>query len=92
MSEKAIKDELRLFALESIVCQHLATVYQQMPPEIFDAVRKQAVEDARKQTFAGADAAQSDLFSGELEIALDRLYGMINHHLEKNRKRRSSKP
>ena len=86
-----IKDKLQLFALESIVCQHLATAYQQMPPGIFDAVRKQAIEGARKQTFAGANAAHSDLFSAELESALDRLYGMINHHLEMSRKRSSSK-
>lgn len=40
MSEEAIKNEMRLFALESVVCQHLATIYQQMPREVFDAVQK----------------------------------------------------
>jgi hypothetical protein len=92
MNEKEIKDELRLFALESIVCQHLATIYQTMPPDVFDHVYKMAIEGARRQTFAGADAAHSDLFSAELESAIDRLYGMINHHLEMSRKRRPPKP
>ena len=89
--EDIIKNEMRLFALESIVCQHLATVYQQMPPEVFDAVRKNAIEGTRRQTFAGADAAHSDLFSAELETALDRLYKMIGSHLENARKKRSEK-
>jgi hypothetical protein len=81
--EQTIKNEMRLFALESIVCQHLATLYQQMPREIFDAVRQQSLDSTQRQTFAGTDAAHSDLFSAELEAAVDRLYKMIGSHLEK---------
>lgn len=92
MSEEAIKNELRLFALESVVCQHLATVYQQMPREVFDAVQKQAIEGTRRQTFAGTDAAHSDLFSAELEAAIRRLYGMMQSHLDKIQKRQTPKP
>jgi hypothetical protein len=90
MSEKAVKDELRLFALESIVCQHISQLYQLLPEGTFDAVRQQAIEGTRRQTFAGADAAHSDLFSAELETAIDRLYGMIGHHLEMTQRRRPS--
>ena len=86
MNEENVKNEFRLFALESIVCQHFATVYQSMPRELFDAVKKQAIEGAQRQTFAGADAAQSDLFSAELQTALERLYGMIQYHLDKSQK------
>lgn len=89
--EAIIQNEMRLFALESIVCQHFATIYQAMPPEFFESVRKQAIEGARRQTFAGADAAHSDLLSAELETALDRLYKMIGSHLEKARQRRPGK-
>jgi hypothetical protein len=32
--EDAIKAEVRLFALESIVCQTVATLYQAMPREV----------------------------------------------------------
>lgn len=88
MNEEAIKAEMRLFALESIVCQHVATMYQAMPREIFDAVQKQAIEGAKRQTFAGADAAYSDLFSAELQTALERLYAMIGHHLDTAQRRR----
>ena len=76
-----------MFALESIICQHLATFYQSVPPEIFVAVRSQTIEGTKRQTFAGADAATSDLFSAELETAIDRLYKMIESHLEKSRKK-----
>jgi hypothetical protein len=53
--------------------------------EIFPAVRRQAIEGTRKQTFAGADAPTSDLLSAELETAILRLYNMIGSHLEKSR-------
>jgi hypothetical protein len=59
-----------------------------MPREIFDAKQKQAIEGAQRQTFAGADAAHSDLFSAELQAALERLYGMMKHHLDTAQKRR----
>jgi hypothetical protein len=61
-----------------------------LPEGTFDAVRQQAIEGTRRQTFAGADAAHSDLFSAELETAIDRLYGMIGHHLEMTQRRRPS--
>lgn len=81
--EEITKQEMRLFALDSIVCQLLATYYGALPAGAFDAVRKHAIEGTRRQTFAGADAAHSDLYSAELEAAVDRLYGMIGKHLEK---------
>ena len=86
--EDTIKAEVRLFALESIVCQTVATLYQVMPREIFDAVKKQAIEGARTQAFPGLDAAYSDLISSEFEVALARLYSMIQHHLDTAEKRR----
>ena len=87
MTEQEVKNEMRLFALESVICQHLATFYQSMPADVFAAVQKQALEGTRRQTFAGADAATSDLFSAELETAVERLYKMIGSHLEKSRMR-----
>lgn len=87
MDESAVKFEMRLFALESIVCQHLATFYQSQSPQLFEAVRKQAIEGTKRQTFAGANPEQSDLLSAELETAIDRLYSMIKSHLEKVRTR-----
>ena len=85
MDEGTIGTEIRLFALESIVCQHLATIYQHMPPKVFDAVRELAIQGMMRQTFQGEDAARSNLLSAELEAAVDRLYRMIEHHLERAR-------
>jgi len=83
VNEEKIKADMRLFALESVVCQHLAMIYQTMPREHFDFVKKQAIEGTKRHTFAGADASMSGLLSAELQIAIQRLYGMIQHHLEK---------
>jgi hypothetical protein len=86
--EDIIKNEVRLFALETIVCQNLATVYQSMPREIFDAVKKQALEGAKTYAFPGFDAAYSDIVSSEFEAALGLLYSMIQDHLDTAAKRR----
>jgi hypothetical protein len=64
--EDAIKNEVRLFALESIVCQNLATVHQAMPREIFNAVKQQAMQSVRTRPFPGFDAAYSDVISAEI--------------------------
>jgi len=82
MTEDQIKTEMRLFALESIVCQRFATHYLQMPREIFDAIQKQAIEGAQRQTFPEFDPAFSDLLSAEFQASLERLYGMIRRNLE----------
>lgn len=85
--EDTIKAEVRLFALESIVCQTFATFYQTMPREIFDAVRSQAKGGTQQLAFPGLDAAYSDLISAEFEGAVDRLYSMIQHHLDTAQRR-----
>jgi hypothetical protein len=87
--EDAVKAEARLFALETIVCQSLATLYQVMPREIFDAVKQQAIEAARRQPFPGLGAVYSDAISAEFEAALQRLYSMIQHHLETAQRRQA---
>jgi hypothetical protein len=86
--EDAIKNEARLFALESIVCQNLAAAYRALPREIFDVVKQQAMQSVRTQTFPGFDAAYSDVISAEFEAAVERLYSMIQHHLDTLERRR----
>jgi hypothetical protein len=81
--QDSIQTEMRLFALETIVCQHFATLYLTMPRQIFDEVQKQTIEGARAQTFPGVDPAQSDLFAAEFQAALERLYGIIRANLDK---------
>jgi hypothetical protein len=80
--EYIIKNEMRIFALESIVCQFIASYYATQPRQIFDAAQSLAVSAAQRQTFGG-DAAESDLYSAELQAAFERLYGMTRHYLSK---------
>jgi hypothetical protein len=83
MTEDEVTAEMRLFALESISCQMWALTFAQLPQGAFEKTRSTWMESARQQTFAGADAATSDLLSAELEIALERLAKMMKSHLKK---------
>lgn len=89
--EDTIKNETRLFALETIVCQTVATLYSTMPRAIFDAVQKQAIDGAKTHAFPGFDPAYSDLVSAEFQSALENLYGMIQHHLDTAETRRQTR-
>jgi hypothetical protein len=81
--EDNIKTEVRLFALESIVCQLAAGVYRTMPRAVFDAVKQQALQSTQTQAlFPGLDPAYSDVISAEFADAVERLYSMIQHHLD----------
>jgi hypothetical protein len=48
MEDKDVKDEMRLFALESLFCQLAATLYQSMPRDVFDGVKAQALAGSDK--------------------------------------------
>ena len=52
-SEDAVKAEVRLSALETIVCQSVALLYRTMPCEIFDAVKQQADRGRAEAGFSG---------------------------------------
>ena len=73
MMEEAIKAEMRLFVLETLV----ALLYAQQaktsrdPAASVQALRAVLIEKAQKQTFAGVDPSLSDLLSAELEAAVD---------------------
>ena len=69
--ERAIKTEMRLWALEVLVCDVVAVILasDSAPQELLERTRRQMIEGARRRTFDGLDAAQSDLFSAELEAA-----------------------
>jgi hypothetical protein len=81
-----IKNEMRLYALECLVCQLYALVYQMVPPGASELTQKAWIESARQQTFPGMDSALSDLFSAELEVALDRLVKIQDAYLERVRR------
>jgi hypothetical protein len=89
--EDSIKAEVRMFALESIVCQFAASQFQTMPRAVFDTVQKRALEGAQTHVFPGFDPAYSDVVSSEFEAVLKNLYSMIQHHLDTAQKRQETK-
>lgn len=78
MTEQAIRDEFRLWALELLVSLQYAAMIAQTPnPDAaLKGMRDLMLEKARKQTFQGVGAVVSDLGSAELEGAIDRLLRM----------------
>jgi hypothetical protein len=74
--EEMIKAEMRLYALECLVCQLFALFGKTLPPGMLEETHKAWIEGARKKTFGGDDPAFSDLLSAELEDALKRLVDM----------------
>jgi hypothetical protein len=92
-NEDAIKAEMRLWALEVLVCNLFAVslIATGRPGALFSQVRQQILQGAKLKTFSGVDPALSDLLSAELETAVDRLLEMasaqIPAHLRGNEKR-----
>jgi hypothetical protein len=74
MNEDAIKTEMRLWALEVLVCNLIAIVClsDPAPAELLSRTREKIVAGARTRTFSGVDAAISDLY---VEAAVARFDG-----------------
>ncbi|HUI21278.1 MAG TPA: hypothetical protein VLZ74_09570 [Methylocella sp.] len=85
MNEDAIKAEVRLYALESLVCQLYAMIYALTgkPREALQNRRETLIGKARLKGFSGLDPAMSDFASAELESAIDRLLKMQEEILGK---------
>ena len=85
--QESIEAEMRLWALECLVSQLYAIIYQSTgdPMGSFEKRSALLLERARTMPFPGLDAAMSDLASGELEVAVKRLLGMQRELLEKGR-------
>jgi hypothetical protein len=85
MNEKAIKAEMRLYAVESVVSTLVALeclkIDSSNPLQFFEALRKSMIDGARRQTFPQLDPAKSDLFSAELEDAASRLAAMVRDQI-----------
>jgi hypothetical protein len=88
--EEIIKAEMRLYALECLVCQLYAFLGRTLPPGMIEETQKQWIDGAKKKGFGG-DPAFSDLLSAELEDALKRLVEMQNFYLGKSDKKPPAK-
>jgi hypothetical protein len=89
--EEMIKAEMRLYALECLVCQLYAILSRLLPAGMFEETQRQWIEGAKKKTFGGDDPVFSDLLSAELEEALSRLVEMQNFYLGKADKKPPAK-
>jgi hypothetical protein len=87
MTENEIKAEMRLYALECVVCQMMASIFFQSAGSralsALEEQRKAAISGAREKAFPEfRDPAISDAASAELEIAVARLADMGKAYLE----------
>jgi hypothetical protein len=82
MDEAAIKNEMRIWALEVLTCNlfTMLLMMDQNPSGLYQRIRDQMIEGTKQRTFAG-DAATSDLFSAELETAVTRLMDMTKEQM-----------
>jgi hypothetical protein len=83
MDEQTIKAEMRLWALEVLVCNIFAIIAASdtNPNELMTKTRDQMIAGARQRTFSEVDPAMSDLLSAELEAAVTRLMEMANSQI-----------
>ena len=87
MNEKALKNAVRLHAIERLVSMLIAAQCVQdapeSPQEALTRMRRAASEGAQKPSLPpGFDPVVSDLFSAELEVATDRLLGMAAQNID----------
>jgi len=83
IEEKAIRLEMRLSAIEFLLCKFVATflVVGQKTERELEVWRKNMRETLQKQTFDGLDPAISDVAAAELEEAVDALLGLLKKHM-----------
>jgi len=85
MNERAVKFEVRLFAVESLVSSLVAIECLKLdvkkPLEVFEALKIRMIDGARRQTFPKLDPAESDLYAAELEDAATRLAAMVHDQI-----------
>jgi hypothetical protein len=79
MDETKIKAEARLAAIEYVLAHLYKVTYQAIgvTPEIRAESHRRLTERLATTAIPGVDAAQSDLASFELQLAAERLLGVI---------------
>jgi len=80
VNEAELKLEMRLYAVELFVANIVALhcLNTKKPLESFEETKNQMLSGARQQTFPNAgDPATSDLYSAELEHALDVMLTLV---------------
>lgn len=79
MDEKAIKLETRLAAIEYLVANLYAIMFQasRATPEVVSQTIEQFRESLKYVTFPGHDPVKSDLASAEFEAAVRSLLALI---------------
>jgi hypothetical protein len=87
MSERELKAQMRLYAIELFVTNlyatHCVAVEPSNPLRILEKRRAALIEGARQLAFPNRDPAESDQLSAEAEIATTRLVEMTRQMLER---------
>jgi len=78
MSIGSVKGEMRLFAIEYLLCDLWTKYYRLIgaSQEQIEAAHKKAIEGLKNESFPNMDAALSDLSAAELEDAVTDLLAM----------------
>jgi len=81
--EKIIKDEMRLSAIEFLLCKLTATIVvaSSKTERELDLWRTEMKVTLQKQTFSALDPTLSDVAAQELEEAVDALLGLLKKHM-----------
>jgi hypothetical protein len=86
-TEKQIQDEVRLWALESLLCQVSAVFMTMLPPGGAELAFSGLLAAAKKNSFPDLDPALSDHYAAELEIAVKRLVKLQKAYMADARKK-----
>jgi hypothetical protein len=83
INEKAIKLEMRLSAIEFLLCKLTATILVagRKTEDELQKWREDMKRTLQAQTFAGLDPTTSDVAAAELEDAVDALLGLLKKHM-----------
>jgi hypothetical protein len=81
--EKIVRDEMRLSAIEFLLCRFVAVmaIAAGKTDQDLDHWRTEMQETLQKQTFSGLDPATSDAAAAELEAAVDALFELLKTHM-----------
>jgi hypothetical protein len=82
MTEAEIKAEMRLWALECLVCQLGAIMFQLLPGNGAQLALQALLDGAKKNVFPGVHPALSDHYAAEFESATQRLAKMLREYME----------
>lgn len=81
MDEKETKLEMKIYAIELFIANLMAKdliISAEDPVLFLHEMQNQMIQGVKSLDFSQYDQSESDLISGELEAAVDRIWGMVS--------------